>query len=140
VQTVGIKHQCEQYVIMIDILATSTLFFSNTIINPDTKNNRHIMFKFFSKLTVICNCCFIAVLIWRYWQQQQPVQAAKEALRLQPLESTLAVLGYSAVFVNLIFHIWVAILWVLQKHPVVAKWLWLFNVLLFLIQLYFFFF
>jgi hypothetical protein len=98
------------------------------------------MFKFFGKLTVICNLCFAGVLVWRYWQQQKPLQAASEALRLQPLESTLAILGYGAIFINFLFHLWVIARRLLNKQPVTNRWLVVFNGGFLLLQCYFFFF
>jgi len=62
------------------------------------------------------------------------------AIPFQPLEATLVILGYGAIFVNVVFFI-VAVIF--YKRPVIQnlpRKLLLFNLLVFLLQVYYFFF
>lgn len=61
-------------------------------------------------------------------------------IKLQPLESTLVVLGYGAIFINFIFNIFLLVLFVTKTTQAVAKWLIWANFLFLLLQVYYFFF
>jgi hypothetical protein len=112
--------------------------------------------RFFSKITFVCNCCFVAAVILR-WVENANKQKAdfSGAIKLQPLESTLVVLGYGAIFVNLLFlitHLFVKFYTrkpvALQQQSAIAvtvkkvipAWLIWTNFLFFIAQIYYFFF
>lgn len=62
------------------------------------------------------------------------------AIQIQPLESTLVVLGYGAIFINLVFNLIVLVFFVAKAKQPVAKWLIWTNFLLLILQLYYFLF
>lgn len=94
-----------------------------------------------SKFVFICNGCFIAAVLLRFVENINKKKGNfNGAITLQPLESTLVVLGYGAIFINCIFNFLVLILLLLKKEQPVAKWLIWSNFLFFIIQLYYFFF
>jgi hypothetical protein len=112
--------------------------------------------RFFSKITFVCNCCFVAAVILR-WVENANKQKAdfSGAIKLQPLESTLVVLGYGAIFVNLLFLITYLVVKFFTKKPVIVqqqtsipialkqvipRWLIWINFLFFITQIYYFFF
>jgi hypothetical protein len=96
--------------------------------------------RFFSKLTFLLNVSFIIAVILRYAEN-----AAKQAgnfdgaIRLQPLESTLVIMGYGAIFINLIFHIILGFRKLFKAQQNIAQWIIWFNFLLLLVQVYYFF-
>ncbi len=97
--------------------------------------------RFFSKIVFICNVCFIAAIILRWIENANKQKGNFDgALKLQPLESTLVVLGYGAILVNIIFNLICLIFFVSKVVQPVSKWLIWVNFLLLLIQVYYFFF
>jgi len=96
---------------------------------------------FFSKIVFICNLCFIAAVILRWIENANKQQGNFDGgLILQPLQSTLVVLGYGAIIVNIVFNITCLLFFVSKTVQPVSKWLIWFNFLLLLIQVYYFFF
>jgi hypothetical protein len=112
--------------------------------------------RFFSKITFICNCCFVAAVILRWVENANKKNADfSGAIKLQPLESTLVVLGYGAIFVNLLFLISQLFVKRTTAKPasvvqqaamtvnvkkMVPRWLIWINLLFFIAQIYYFFF
>ena len=95
--------------------------------------------RFFSKIIFICNICFIAAVIFRYIEINAD-KAGKNpnVLGFQPLESTLIILGYGAVIFNFIFLLSYLIAYLFKKGNLVPKWILLFNLVLFIVQLIYF--
>lgn len=96
--------------------------------------------RFFSKLLFICNICFIAAVIIRFIEKGRKAGGNTDAIiKLQPLENTLIVLGYSAIFLNIFFLI--AIIYRLANGTLktLPGWIVIFNLLIFTIQLFYFF-
>lgn len=62
------------------------------------------------------------------------------AIQIQPLESTLVVLGYGAIFINMVFNFFVLAFFVAKTKQPVAKWLIWANFLLLILQIYYFLF
>jgi hypothetical protein len=58
----------------------------------------------------------------------------------QPLESSIIVLGYGAIFLNALFLLIALILWMTGKVQSLVNWMLAFNFAIFLFQLYYFFF
>ena len=97
--------------------------------------------RFFSKIVFICNLCFIAAVILRWVENAKKKSGYFEgALILKPLQSTLVVLGYGAIFVNFIFNLFVFWAWIQKKELTVSRWLIYTNFLFLLLQVYYFFF
>jgi len=112
--------------------------------------------RFFSKITFICNCCFVLAVILRWVDIYNKKNVDFDgAITVQPLQSTTVVLGYGAIFINLLFlisHLLVksfntrqaaepqqSTIHVVVKQAIPA-WLIRVNVIFFIIQLYYFFF
>ncbi len=97
--------------------------------------------KFFSRVVFICNCCFIIAVILRMYENAHKKNGNfNGAIQIQPLESTLVVLGYGAIFINLVFNLIVLVFFVAKAKQPVAKWLIWTNFLLLILQLYYFLF
>lgn len=97
--------------------------------------------RFFSKFTVLCNCCFLAAMVFRYFEmQKKPHGNNDQLIQLPWLESTLVTLGYGAIIVNVLFLLVYFIFVSLKVKVQVPKWMFIFNLLAFFAQVYFFFF
>lgn len=97
--------------------------------------------RFFSKLIFICNLCFIAAVILRWVENVNKQKGNFDgAIKLQPLESSIVVLGYGAIIFNFIFNLTILTLLWLKKDMLVPKWLIWFNFLILIVQVYYFFF
>ena len=95
----------------------------------------------FSKLVFICNLCFIAAVIFRFIELAKRNSGDFNAvIPLQPLQSTVVVLGYSAIFLNVVFFVFSLAGMIRSKMPPVPRWLLWFNLILFPIQIWFSFF
>jgi hypothetical protein len=96
--------------------------------------------RFFSRIVLICNCCFIIAVILRLIEKYRRAQGNFDgAIPFQPLESTLVILGYGAVFINVVFVI-LSLYWlVAKKLSSIPRWIVLFNVFMFPLQVYYFF-
>ncbi len=96
--------------------------------------------RFFSRVVFICNCCFIIAVILRLYENAHKKNGNfNGAIQIQSLESTLVILGYGAVFINLIFNIFILGSFAIKKQPI-AKWLIWSNFLFLLLQVYYFLF
>lgn len=95
--------------------------------------------KFISKFVFICNCCFIVSVILRYVEiNADKAGADSNVVGFQPLESTLIILGYGAVIFNAIFLLVYLFAYLFKKGMSVPKWILLFNLVLFFVQLIYF--
>ena len=60
--------------------------------------------RFFSKLTFICNICFIAAVIYRFADVAKQENRHLNALMpLEPLQGSIVLLGYGSILINFIF-------------------------------------
>jgi hypothetical protein len=97
--------------------------------------------KFFSKIVFICNLCFVASVILRLVENAKKKDANFDGLvLLKPLESTLVVLGYSAIIINGLFLVICLFLLAAKKIKQIPQWIVLCNLVFFLLQVYYFFF
>ena len=97
--------------------------------------------RFFSKLVFICNLCFIAAVILRFAEQAaRNKENFDAAIPFQPLQSTLVLLGYGAIFLNIIFVIATIIRFARGKIQTIPRWLLLINLVLLPVQIWYFFF
>ena len=98
--------------------------------------------RFFSKIVFICNCCFIAAVILRFVENANKKKGNFDGnIILQPLESTFVVLGYGAIFINLVFNLFVLVMLSQKKSDFkISKWLIWTSFIFFIIQIYYFFF
>ena len=97
--------------------------------------------RIFSKIVALCNICFIIAVILRAVELAKRAKGNHEgAIPFQPLESTIVVLGYGAIFINIIFLLF-SIYWLIRKQiKLIPRWIVIFNLLVLPAQVYFFFF
>lgn len=62
------------------------------------------------------------------------------AIQIHPLESTLVVLGYGAIYINFIFNFFLLVLFISKRKSTVIRWLLWTNFLFLMLQIYYFFF
>lgn len=97
--------------------------------------------RFFSKLTVLCNVCFlIAVVMWYLEFHGKRPGGHDRVIQLPLLQNSLITLGYGAIIVNVLFLLICFIFTAFKMQLTVAKWMIVFNVIIFFGQVYFFFF
>ncbi len=97
--------------------------------------------RLFSKFVFICNACFILAIVLRWVElSKQSRGNYNGAIPFQPLESTLVILGYGAIFVNFLFLCTMLYRKATKKNKLTPGWLVYFNLLIFPVQVYFFFF
>lgn len=73
--------------------------------------------RFFSKLTFICNICFIAAVLYRFADVANQENAHLNALMpLDPFQGSIVLLGYGSILINFIFILFA----LLGKKGVVA--------------------
>ncbi len=107
----------------------------------ETVSAKFFPLHFFSKIVFICNLCFIAAVILRWIENANKKKGNFDgAIKLQPLESTIAILGYGAIIINFIFNMILLVMLLLKKEQQLPKWLIWFNFLILIIQVYYFFF
>jgi len=97
--------------------------------------------RFFSKLAVLCNFCFlVAVVMWYLEFHKKHAGTNDKVIALPWLESTFVILGYGAIIVNVLFLLICFIFTAFKVQLKVATWMIVFSVLAFAGQVYFFFF
>ncbi len=97
--------------------------------------------RIFSKLVLICNLCFIVAVVLRMIEAGRRAKGNFDAaIPLQPLEGTLVMLGYGAIFLNIIFLFAMLINSMRGKKQSISKLVILVNLILLPIQVWYFFF
>jgi len=97
--------------------------------------------RFFSKLTTICNLCFlVSVVMWYFEFHGKRPGGHDRIIQLPWLENTLVTLGYGAIIVNVLFLLICFIFTAFKMQLKVATWMIVLNILIFFGQVYFFFF
>ncbi len=97
--------------------------------------------RFFSKLVFILNVCFILAAILRLVEMAKRSQGnLNAAIPLPAVEGLLVVLGYSAIFINAIYLIVYLFRRVAGKINLAPRWIVLFNLVMFPIQVWYFIF
>lgn len=96
--------------------------------------------RFFSKIVVICNACFIIAVILRVIENlnKKADIVFTGMIKLNPLESDFVVLGYGAILINVIFNGIILILFITKNKPTIPKWIIVFNFFLLLLQVSYF--
>ena len=96
--------------------------------------------RFYSKFVFFCNLCFIISAILRLIENTNKLNGnGAQPAMLQPLTSTLVILGYSAIFFNLIFTIIFLFQYPSRKMNNLQRYIVFFNLLLLPAQFYYFF-
>ena len=97
--------------------------------------------RLFSKFTVICNLCFLAAVVFWYIETHKAQHGGNDRIiQLPAVESSLVILGYGAIIVNLFFLLLCFIYASLKVKTKIPKWIIIFNLVLFCCQVYFHFF
>ncbi len=96
--------------------------------------------KFFGRFVFLCNLCFILSAILRLVEIAQKAKGKSEALGFQPLISTLVILGYGAILVNIFFVVLFLFRYPTKKMNYLPRYIVFFNVVMLPVQFYYFFF
>ena len=97
--------------------------------------------RFFSKITFICNLCFLAsVVFWYIEMHKQEPGNDYRVIQLPWAENTLVILGYLAIIVNLLFLLICFIYAAFKVKHKIPRWMILFNGIIFCCQVFFHFF
>ena len=95
--------------------------------------------RFFSRVVFICNCCFILAVIMLIIENAHKKNGIfSGAIIINPLQSLLVILGYGAVFINLIFNLLLLGLFITKSKHAVTRWLLWTNLILLIIQICYF--
>jgi len=85
--------------------------------------------RFFSKLTVLMNFCFLAaVIIWYIEMNKKHAESNGQLIPLPWLEGTLVILGYGAIIVNLFFLLVDFIITAFRFELKIPRWIIILNV------------
>ncbi len=96
--------------------------------------------RFFSKLTVFCNLCFIVAVVLWYIEFQNKKQGNSDLVIPLPwLEGTFVILGYGAIVVNALFLLLCFIFYSFKSNIKIPGWIIIFNIIIFCCQVYFHF-
>jgi hypothetical protein len=100
----------------------------------------YLSMRFFSKFVFLCNLCFVASVILRVVEntKKKNTDFSGQVL-LRPIESTLVVLGYGAILVNLLFIVLCFYLLIAKRIKQIPRWLVITNLVFFAIEFYYFF-
>lgn len=80
--------------------------------------------RFFSKLTVIFNICFLAAVVFWYIEVHNRTGGNTDpVLRLPWLEGSLVILGYLAIVVNALFLLLYFIFYSFKVNMLVPRWI-----------------
>ena len=94
--------------------------------------------RFYSRFVFICNVCFILAAILRLVEISRKIKGNfSGAIGFQPIESTLVILGYSAVFFNALYVLLIFISFIQRKNYKLPRWLLWFNCMMFPVEVYY---
>jgi hypothetical protein len=83
---------------------------------------------------------FVLFVIAVVYEIAAPARQFNGLIKFQPLEATLIILGYGAIFFN-IFFVLMSLYWFITKrNPGIPRWIIYFNICIFPAQVYYFFF
>jgi hypothetical protein len=85
---------------------------------------------FFSRIALLCNICFIIAEIMRY----------SDDLQLNPVYSTVVVLGYTSMILNVLLAITILIIFATRRQSLnsIPRWLLIINFLFLIAQIFIF--
>ncbi len=93
--------------------------------------------KFFSKFVIICNVCFLAMLVMQYINIGNKAGGKAEvALPLPFIEGIMAVLGLLSLLFNALFFLVYAGLTATKKNKQIPRWIVWFNFIILAVQVY----
>jgi hypothetical protein len=98
----------------------------------------YLNMRFFAKLMFICNCCFLAAALFHYTKLFQTHTNYPQPLNF--VKGSIVILAEFGWIFNLLFVL-LAGVWLLLRKPLrVPRWLLLFNALVLVFQIYYYFF
>lgn len=93
--------------------------------------------KFFFRVAMIANICFVITVILRYVEIGQSAKGNDELITLGPVQSILIILGYCSILVNLLFLLAWGFLKMMKSSAPVKHLIWI--SVFFVLQLIYFF-
>ncbi|MFM2360195.1 MAG: hypothetical protein RLY16_2188 [Bacteroidota bacterium] len=97
--------------------------------------------KFFARVVMICNLCFIVSVIMRLIEiKQHQDEKFNDVVLLKPVQSTIVVLGYGAIVINVLFCLLFLISAIIPKWKYQPNWMTWANLFFLCLQIYYFFF
>ena len=97
--------------------------------------------RFFARFTLICNLCFVASIPLRLMEINSKMNnATNGSVKLNPAISSIVVLGWIAIFINLFFAILFIARYSSKKMNGIPRWIVYFNLILLPVQIYYYFF
>ena len=114
------------------------------IIDPIIRgiNFKSFYMRFFSRIVLICNVCFLLSILLRFVEKTKNTKGNIDGfIPYHPLESTIATLGLVVAFMlNTVFAL-LCLYWLpMKKIKHIPRWIVLFNLLIFPLQVYYHFF
>ncbi|MEO8765946.1 MAG: hypothetical protein ABI416_16715 [Ginsengibacter sp.] len=95
---------------------------------------------FFSRVTIICNVCFLLFIFLGKLEAAKPVtKSTDKALPVSYVNDIIITLGISAIVVNLLMCIVYSVIVILGKQRLIPKWLAIVNFLFLILQFIYFF-
>jgi hypothetical protein len=93
--------------------------------------------RFFSKFTFICNLCFLVAAVMHYCKLY--INESKFPQPLNFIKGTVVILAEFGWILNFVFVLLVVIILAAKKKLSVPKWLLIFNAVMLLLQIYYYF-
>lgn len=94
--------------------------------------------RFYARFVALCNICFIISVILRLVEMNRRVKGNFDgAIKFQPLESTLVILGYTAIIFNFFFVIIMFGRLMRKPRILLPRWLVWFNLMMFPLEVYY---
>lgn len=94
------------------------------------------MLRFFSKFVILCNVAFLVAIILRFIERD----TGNKIIKLEPVENSIIVLGYGAIVFNVLLLLLITIKYAFKKTIYIHKWEIYFNLIIFIVQFFYFFF
>jgi hypothetical protein len=95
---------------------------------------------FFSRLTIICNICFlIFIFLGKLEASKQATENNDKVMPVPYLKDIVITLGISAILINLIMCIVYAVVVITGRQKLLPKWLVIVNFLFLIFQFVYFF-
>jgi len=96
---------------------------------------------FFSRFTIICNCCFLLFIFLGKLEARKPVSPVPDkVVPVSYFKDIIITLGISAIIVNLLMCIVYSVIVIMGKQNLLPKWLAIVNFLFLILEFLYFFF
>lgn len=96
--------------------------------------------KFFYKVAVIANICFVLTIIFRYVEMNREPSTNNQIIPLAPVQNLVVILGYGAIIINvLLIGVWIMMRMFKKLQKISPRMLLLIWVFLIIQIIYFIF-